>query len=165
MIAQRAVWPQNVRGMLHCSWCTEGRAHQHLFRGRKIGVWRGFQHPRAFEFVEIGDYRTIWLCAETLGCFSTVVSVEKKHSITANFSCYWRMSFVGSLRATGLDTYPCRPSRQRVAGTRIRTDNVVEGKTLPRPLLGQEHRPEQQLAAALLQPRCGQHKPSCFWNG
>jgi hypothetical protein len=82
----------------------------------------------------------------------------------SEFSLFWRISFVGSLRATGLDTYPCRPSRQRVAGTRIRTDNFVEGKTLPQPLLGQEHHPQLQLAAALLQPRCGQHKPSCFWN-
>jgi hypothetical protein len=144
------------------------KAHGHLFRGRKISAWRGLQQPqlqpRAFEFTGTGDYRTIWFWAENLGCSSTVVSVGKKYSITVNFPCYWHISFVGSLRATGLDTYPCRLSRQCVAGTRIRTDNIVEGKTLPRPLLGQEHHPQLQLAAGLLQLRCGQHKTSCYWN-
>jgi hypothetical protein len=147
---------------------TERRAHGHLFRGRKFGAWRGLQkpqlQPRALEFAEIGDYCTIWFWAENLGSSSTVVSVQKKQFITANFPCYWLIRFVGSLRGTGLDTYTYRPSRQCVAGTRIRKGNIVEGKTLPRPLLGQEHHPQLQLAAALLQPRCGEHKPSCFWN-
>ena len=41
-------------------WRTEGQAHTHLFRGRKISAWRGSQHlqphQRAFEVFEIGVY-------------------------------------------------------------------------------------------------------------
>ena len=80
----------------------------------------------------------------------------------SKFSLLLTYQFCRVTESDRLDTYPCRPSRQCVAGTRIRTDNIVEGKTLPRPLLGQEHHPQLQLAAVLLQPRCGQHKPSYF---